>query len=335
MFSAAALKQWHQRLFALDDSGFEALAMEVFRYQANNNAVYQEYLSHLRISTGDVKHLHQIPFLPIELFKSREVVTGNFTPEVVFESSRTTGQVPSQHLVADAALYRQIYLEGFKRAFGDIDSYCILALLPSYLERSNSSLVHMAQGLMETSGHPANGFYLNNLGELSTAMQQLIKAGTPTLLLGVSFGLLDLAEQYPMDLQHIKIMETGGMKGRRKELLREELHEVLKSAFQVPHIYSEYGMTELLSQAYTDGTEWFAPPAWMRALARDAYDPFHTFNQPATATGALNIIDLGNIHSCAFVATADLTTIHPNGRAFKVLGRMDLSETRGCNLMVL
>lgn len=333
MFSAAALKQWHQRLFALDDLGFEALAMEVFRYQAAHNKVYKEYLGHLQISTADIEHLHQIPFLPIELFKSHEVITRNFTPEVIFESSRTTGQVPSQHLVADAPLYRYIFLEGFKRAFGDITNHCILALLPSYLERGNSSLVYMAQGLMEASGHPANGFYLNNLEELAAAIKQLLKVGTPTLLLGVSFGLLDLAEQHPMALQHINVMETGGMKGRRKELLREELHEVLKTAFQLPHIYSEYGMTELLSQAYTDGTEWFSPPPWMRALARDAYDPFHTFTQPAT--GALNIIDLGNIHSCAFIATADLTTIHPNGKEFKVLGRMDLSETRGCNLMVL
>ncbi len=333
MFSAEQLKQWHQRLFALDEEGFEALTLAVFQYQAAHNPVYAEYLRLRRISPASIHQLYQIPFLPIELFKSHHVITGNYTPEVVFESSRTTGQVSSQHLVVDAALYRNIYLEGFERAFGEIKDHCILALLPSYLERSNSSLVSMAQGLMDASQHPSNGFYLNNLQDLVEKLEQLIVNGTPTLLLGVSFGLLDLAEQHPMPLHHIKIMETGGMKGRRKELLREELHDMLKTAFQVPQIYSEYGMTELLSQAYTDGSDWFTPPPWLRALARDAYDPFHTFETPST--GALNIIDLGNIHSCAFIATSDLVTLHPNGAAFKVLGRMDLSETRGCNLMVL
>lgn len=332
MFSVDELKEWHKRLFALTDAGFEALALQVFRFQAVHNKVYNEYLAHHRIDVAQITQLHQIPFLPIELFKSHQVVTGQGEPDVIFESSRTTGQVPSKHFVLDKRLYHHIYVEGFRRAYGPIEDYCILALLPSYLERGNSSLVYMAQGLMSESNHPDNGFYLDNLQELQQALKRLIANGTPTLLLGVSFALLDLAEAYPMPLGHIQLMETGGMKGRRRELLREELHEVLKNAFNIPHVYSEYGMTELMSQAYTDGSEWFSPPTWMRALARDAYDPLDTFAQPAS--GALNIIDLGNIHSCAFIATSDLTAIHTDGKRFKVLGRMDMSETRGCNLMV-
>lgn len=332
MFSVEELKQWPERLFALQGAEFEALAIKVFQHQAMHNAVYKEYVQLHGIDISKVEHLHQIPFLPIELFKTHKVVTGNREADVVFESSRTTGQVPSQHFVLDAGLYNRIFVEGFKRAFGPIKDYCILALLPSYLERGNSSLVYMAQGLMSESKHPSNGFYLDNLTELTAKMEGLIKDGTPTLLLGVSFALLDLADEFKLPFEHIKVMETGGMKGRRKELLREELHDVLKNAFQLPHIYSEYGMTELLSQAYTDGSDWFSPPAWMRALARDAYDPLDTYATPSS--GALNIIDLGNIHSCAFIATSDLTTIHADGKRFKVLGRMDISETRGCNLMV-
>lgn len=332
MFSVEALKDWPRRLFALDDAGFEALALEVFRYQAQHNLVYAEYLAHHKVGASQVQQLHQIPFLPIEFFKSHQIVTGNNKPELIFESSRTTGQIPSKHLVLDASLYNNIYLEGFKRAYGAIEDHCILALLPSYIERGNSSLVNMAQGLMAASKHPDNGFYLDNLAELQQAIKRQIENQTPTFLLGVSFALLDLADEFALPFKHIKVMETGGMKGKRKELLREELHDILKSAFQLPHIYSEYGMTELLSQAYTDGSEWFSPPTWMRALARDAYDPLETYAQPAS--GALNIIDLGNIHSCAFIATSDLTTIHTDSKRFKVLGRMDLSETRGCNLMV-
>lgn len=332
MFSEVALKEWPLRLFSLSVDEFEPLALAVFRHQAAHNPVYRQYIQYRKLHPETIRQLHQIPFLPIEFFKTQPVVTGQPAIELVFESSRTTGQVPSQHRVASAALYRAIFLEGFKRAFGPIENHCILALLPSYLERGNSSLVYMAQGLMEASKHPANGFYLDNLAELGNVLEKLVEANTPTLLLGVSFALLDLAEQYPMPLQHIKIMETGGMKGRRRELLREELHEVLKASFKVPLIYSEYGMTELLSQAYTDGSDWFSPPVWMRALARDAYDPYHTFESPST--GALNIIDLGNINSCAFIATADLTTVAPDGQKFKVLGRMDQSETRGCNLLV-
>lgn len=332
MFSVEELKEWPRRLFTLDDAGFEPLALQVFRYQAKHNPVYAEYLGHHSIQVSKVLQLHQIPFLPIELFKSHQIVTGKGVAEMIFESSRTTGQIPSKHFVFDASIYHELYLEGFKRAYGPIEDYCILALLPSYLERGNSSLVYMAQGLMSKSSHPDNGFYLDNLSELNHALVRQVKNQTPTLLLGVSFALLDLANEFPMPLKHIKIMETGGMKGRRRELLREELHTILKDAFQLPHIYSEYGMTELLSQVYTNGSEWFSPPIWMRALARDAYDPLDTFTLPAS--GALNIIDLGNIHSCAFIATSDLTTIHSDGKRFKVLGRMDLSETRGCNLMV-
>ncbi len=332
MFSVEELKEWPKRLFALDDAGFEVLALEVFRYQAKYNPVYAEYIGHHKVEVSKVQQLHQIPFLPIELFKSHKVVTGIGEPELIFESSRTTGQIPSKHFVLDASIYNRIYLEGFKRAYGLIEGHCILALLPSYLERGNSSLVNMAQGLMAASNHTDNGFYLDNLAELQQAIKRQIEKQTPTLLLGVSFALLDLADEYPMPLKHIKMLETGGMKGRRRELLREELHAVLKDAFQLPHIYSEYGMTELLSQAYTDGSEWFNPPTWMRALTRDAYDPLDTFDKPAS--GALNIIDLGNIHSCCFIATSDLTTINHDSKRFKVLGRMDLSETRGCNLMV-
>jgi hypothetical protein len=332
VFSVEELKQWPERLFSLQDADFEALAIKVFRYQATYNEVYSKYVQLRNVDIEKVERLYQIPFLPIELFKSHIVITGHATPELVFESSRTTGQISSQHVVLDAGLYHKIYFEGFKRVFGTVKDHCILALLPSYLERGNSSLVYMAQGLMKESGHPDNGFYLDNLVELTTAIKGLLNAGTPTLLLGVSFALLDMAEEFVLPLGHIKVMETGGMKGRRRELLREQLHDILKSAFQLPHIYSEYGMTELLSQAYTDGSEWFAPPTWMRVLARDAYDPLDTYATPAS--GGLNVIDLGNIHSCAFIATSDLTAIHSDGRRFKVLGRMDISETRGCNLMV-
>jgi phenylacetate-coenzyme A ligase PaaK-like adenylate-forming protein len=320
------------RIFAIhDDEQFRELALEVFRLQAEGNPVYKTYLKHLGIPPVNVSILEDIPFLPVELFKNHRVVTGNRDHEVLFESSGTTGEDTSKHYICDLEIYRRSFTSTFRLFYGDPSRYCILALLPSYLERKHSSLVYMAHELISLSGHPGSGFYLNEYKGLIRQLETLENEGQPTLLLGVSFALLDLAENFPLGLNHTIVMETGGMKGRREEITREELHERLCLGFKVGSIHSEYGMTELLSQAYSKKDGVFQTPPWMKVLIRDPYDPLRMV--PLDRSGGINIIDLTNLHSCSFIATQDIGKPTSDG-GFEVLGRFDNSDIRGCNLML-
>ena len=311
---------------------FRATALEVFNYQARHTPVYRDYLSALRVDPKKVNEVDQIPFLPIEFFKSHQVMVEWKKAEVVFESSGTTGTNPSSHNVADASLYEKSFTTAFRQFYGKPKNICILALLPAYLERSGSSLVYMMDHLIKESKHPDSGFYLDNLDELASLLEKRNADGHPTLLVGVSFALLDLAEQYPMVLsENIVVMETGGMKGRRKEMVRSELHEQLKKAFGLGAVHSEYGMTELLSQAYSKGEGLFTCPPWMKILIRDPNDPLSLLG--TGQSGGINVIDLANLNSCSFLATGDLGKVHEDG-SFEVLGRFDHSDIRGCNLLV-
>jgi phenylacetate-coenzyme A ligase PaaK-like adenylate-forming protein len=322
-----------QDIFQIQDqSTFRAFALEVFYYQARYTAVYRDYLAALGVKPSSVRTLEQIPFLPIEFFKSHTVIVEWKQAEVVFESSGTSGTNPSFHHVPDASLYHKSFTTAFRQFYGDPYNYCILALLPNYMERSGSSLVHMMEHLITGSGHPDSGFYLENLDELASLLRKRNEDRQATLLVGVSFALLDLAEQHPMALgDHIVVMETGGMKGRRTEMIRSELHETLRSAFGLETIHSEYGMTELLSQAYSRGDGLFHCPPWMKVLVRDPNDPLTLL--PPGQTGGINVIDLANLNSCSFIATGDLGKTHEDG-SFEVLGRFDHSDVRGCNLLV-
>jgi len=311
---------------------FRATALQVFYYQTRHTPVYRDYLAALGVEPSSVNELEQIPFLPIEFFKSHSVLVEWKNAEVIFESSGTSGTTPSLHHVADVSLYNKSFTSAFRQFYSDPNTYCILALLPAYLERSGSSLVHMMDQLITDSGHPDSGFYLNNLEELALLLQKRNEDRQPTLLVGVSFALLDLAEQYPMTLgDHIIVMETGGMKGQRKEMVRGELHEQLKTAFGQDFIHSEYGMTELLSQAYSKGDGLFRCPPWMKILVRDPNDPLELLD--AGQSGGINVIDLANVNSCSFIATGDLGKVYEDG-SFEVLGRFDHSDIRGCNLLV-
>lgn len=323
-----------QNIFSISSqTEFESLALKIFSFQFENNPVYQTFCQYVKKSPSNVRRIEEIPFLPIEFFKSHKViVASNKTPQTVFESSGTTGSVTSKHYVHDLSLYQKSYQKGFTSFYDPIESYCILALLPSYLERKGSSLLYMVNDLVTRSQHPSSGFYLYDFKALYEKLVQLEKEKTKTLLIGVSFALLDLAEQYPLPLKHTTIMETGGMKGRRKELIREELHNILKTAFGVPKIHSEYGMTELLSQAYSQGDGLFKTPNWMKIQTRDPEDPFT--RQSHGKTGGVNVIDLANVNSCSFIATEDLGKTYADG-SFEILGRFDQSDVRGCNLMAL
>jgi phenylacetate-coenzyme A ligase PaaK-like adenylate-forming protein len=315
---------------------FETIALQVFNYQFLNNALYRDFCNALRIDPLSVEQVTQIPFLPVSFFKTHAVLTGQSpesTPaaELVFESSGTTGETPSRHYVQDASIYERSLLQGFEQFYGDPAQYAILALLPSYLERKNASLVHMATTLMKKSGHPDNGFYINEWERLQQVLARLEANKQKVLLLGVTFALLDFADAYPMHLAHTIVMETGGMKGRRAELTRHEVHAVLKEQWQLKQVHSEYGMTELLSQAYAAADGLFSCTDTMRVLVRDINDPLDV---KTTGSGVLNIIDLANINSCSFIATEDIGTIAADG-TFEVLGRMDHSALRGCSLMVV
>ena len=311
---------------------FRATALEVFNYQSRYTPVYRDYLSALRVDPQKVTQVDQIPFLPIEFFKSHPVMVEWKKAEVVFESSGTTGTNPSSHNVADASLYEKSFTTAFRQFYGKPKNICILALLPAYLERSGSSLVYMMDHLIKESKHPDSGFYLDNLDELASLLEKRNADGHPTLLVGVSFALLDLAELHPRVLsENIVVMETGGMKGRRKEMVRSELHEQLKKAFGLGAVHSEYGMTELLSQAYSKGEGLFTCPPWMKILIRDPNDPLSLLG--TGQSGGINVIDLANLNSCSFLATGDLGKVHEDG-SFEVLGRFDHSDIRGCNLLV-
>jgi phenylacetate-coenzyme A ligase PaaK-like adenylate-forming protein len=311
---------------------FDKLALKVFRFQYENNSVYREFCDFLKTDVQKVKTIQQIPFLPIQFFKSHEVVSNSNPIQTIFISSGTTGMVTSKHLVTDVSIYEESYRKAFSQFYGNIEDYVVLALLPSYLEREGSSLIHMVDDLIQLSKHPESGFYLHNYDALSEKIIQLDQSGQNVILIGVTYALLDLIEKQSFQLENTIIMETGGMKGKRKEMIREELHQELCNGFGVKSIHSEYGMTELLSQAYSLGDGIFECPSWMQISIRDTEDALSYIRDGKT--GGINVIDLANINSCSFIATQDLGKKYSNG-SFEVLGRFDHSDIRGCNLMVV
>jgi len=316
-------------LLHINAQTFDDVALAMFFYQYGNNIIYKEFVNALRIHPEDVKEVSQIPFLPISFFKTHKIITGEKKTALVFESSGTTGEIPSRHYIGDSDLYKLSLLQGFQEFYGKPEDYMILALLPSYLERSGSSLVHMVKVLMEVGGHKESSFYLNEFEKLHITIQELERKGQKTLLLGVTFALLDFAAQYHMQLQHTIVMETGGMKGRREEMTRTEVHEILKRQWQIPDINSEYGMTELLSQAYSKKDGVFYAASTMKVMVRDMNDPLDI---KKNGVGGINVIDLSNRDSCAFIATEDIGHLNLEG-SFEVLGRMDHTALRGCSLM--
>ena len=321
-----------QQIFEINNGEqFTDAALQVFRHQAQNCTVYREFIKGLRVDIDGVKTVEQIPFLPIEFFKSHTVVSNTDAVEVIFTSSGTTGMITSRHPVTDVSWYVESFRKAFELFYGDIKAYTVLALLPAYLERKGSSLIYMAEDLIKQSNNPDSGFYLYNHEELYNQLKKQQQADKPTLLLGVTFALLDFVEEHQVDFPELIVMETGGMKGRRKEMIREELHDILTKGFGVDAIHSEYGMTELLSQAYSKGNGIFNTPPWMRIITRDTNDPV-TLMQDGKA-GGINIIDLANINSCSFLATQDLGRVYADG-SFEVLGRFDNADIRGCNLLI-
>ncbi len=320
------------RVFEIkDEASFRETALEIFRLQSRHNPVYREYIRSLKRNPEDVRELSEIPFLPVEFFRSHKVLMEGITVKRVFESSGTGTGLRSRHYIADTGLYEKSFISTFRHFYSDPRRYCILALLPSYLERKNSSLVYMADGLIRMSAHAGSGFFLDNTGELIELITNCEEQQIPCLLLGVSFALLDLAEHFSLALDHTIVMETGGMKGRREEITREAMHSLLESRWGISQVHSEYSMTELLSQAYSKGKGLFRCPSWMKIMVRDIYDPFSYL--PPGVNGAINIIDLANIYSCSFIESRDLGKLLPDG-SFKVSGRLDNSDIRGCNLLV-
>ena len=324
------------KIFNVTAVNFTETALEVFRFQYNNNAVYRQFCTALHINESSVSSIEKIPYLPIAFFKTHTVTTTAFNPEMIFESSGTTQTINSKHLVKDIGLYQKSFNKAFRLFYGDVKNYCILGLLPSYLERNNSSLVMMVNELIQQSGHPQSGFYLNNYQQLKNTIEQLEQQQQPTLLIGVTFALLDFAEQFPQPLFYTRIMETGGMKGRKKEMTRQQVHLVLQKAFQLPQIQSEYGMTELLSQAYSKRNGIFNTPPWLKILIREEDDPFAIYSnkEGVISSGAVNVIDLANLYSCSFLATDDAAKLYADG-SFEILGRLDHSDIRGCSLLAL
>ncbi|CAM1372399.1 Acyl transferase [Tenacibaculum litoreum] len=311
---------------------FNKTALLVFKHQFTNNKVYRSFCDLIYVHPSDVNTIEQIPFLPIQFFKTREVLSSTDEIQETFTSSGTTGSTTSKHLVTDLSWYETSYLKGFEYFYGNIEDYVVLALLPNYLERKGSSLIYMVDDLIKLSKHPESGFYLNNLDELAQKLTHLDSQGKKVLLIGVSFALLDLVEQYEFNLSNTIIMETGGMKGRRKELIRNELHAILSNGFGVNEIHSEYGMTELLSQGYSKGNGLFNCPPWMQILTRDTEDALTILLKGKS--GGINVIDLANYNSCSFIATQDLGKVYQDN-SFEIIGRFDNSDIRGCNLMVL
>ncbi len=320
-------------IFGVNDRGsFLNLAINTYQYQLSNNQIYKEFVTCLGKERSAVSSLSGLTFLPVEFYRNHKIITGNLKEETVFESSGTAGVNPGKHYVSDLSLYEESFLRSFNIFYGDPKEYMIAALLPSYVERSGSSLVYMANALINISSHRLSGFYKENPLELIDAINTAKAENYKVLLLGVSFALLDLAEAYSPDLSGVIVMETGGMKGRRKEVTRQELHKVLKEKFNVPAIHSEYGMTELLSQAYSKGDGIFYCPPWMKILIRDTHDPL-TVHLDKGVTGGINIIDLANINSCSFISTGDLGRLRED-EGFEVIGRFDSSDIRGCNLLI-
>jgi phenylacetate-coenzyme A ligase PaaK-like adenylate-forming protein len=321
-----------QRIFSIkNEQQFNATALQVFRRQAENCIIYKEFIRGLNIDPAKVHSINEIPFLPIEFFKTHAIISSADHVKVVFTSSGTTGITTSSHFVTDVSWYVESFRSAFRLFYGDIENYTILALLPSYLERKDSSLIYMADDLIKQSNNPDSGFFLYNHDELYQQLKKRHDVQKPTLLIGVTFALLDFVEHYNINFPELIVMETGGMKGRRKEMIREELHEQLCKGFGVDVIHSEYGMTELLSQAYSKGNGIFTCPPWMKIITRDTNDPM-TFLSNNT-TGGINVIDLANINSCSFIATQDLGKVYADN-SFEVLGRFDNSDIRGCNLLI-
>lgn len=310
---------------------FERAALTIFNVQVRENIVYRDFVEGLKLDPEKVTSVDKIPFLPIDFFKTHKIISGKGNVEKIEQVFTSSGAVQSRHYVKELAVYEKSYREGFKHIYGPVENYCVLALLPSYLEREGSSLIYMADDLIKRSGHPMSGFYLNNYDDLIQKLELLEAKGQKVLLLGVTYALLELAEMHKFKLKHTTIMETGGMKGKRREMVREELHAVLCNSFGVNVIHSEYGMTELLSQAYSKGNGVFYCPPWMTVMIRDTNDPFACMSD--SRTGGVNVIDLANIYSCSFIATQDLGKRYPDG-SFEILGRFDNSDLRGCNLLV-
>jgi phenylacetate-coenzyme A ligase PaaK-like adenylate-forming protein len=351
------LSKYDHKIFALSEKSFEPLALEVFRFQYVNNPVYHDYINALGVDSASILSIEQIPFLPIRFFKSHSIKTTAFDARLIFESSGTTGSVNSRHFVKDLSLYEKSFTNGFEFFYGPVKDWCIIGLLPSYLERGNSSLVYMVNDLIKQSHHSKSGFYLGEYEKLFGIINELEKAKQKTILIGVTFALLDFAEKNSFPLHHTVVMETGGMKGRRDEMIREEVHAIIKKSFGVPAVQSEYGMTELLSQAYSKANGIFLCPPWMKVAIRDEDDPLFVqsgvpnqefrardpklekvFTTPGFRLpglpGAINIIDLANIYSCSFIATDDAGKLYKDG-SFEVLGRIDNSDIRGCSLMMI
>jgi hypothetical protein len=339
--------QWKDKVLSVTKQDFEKRALEVFRFQYEHNLIYQQYVNALQADVAAVRSLAQLPFLPIRFFKTHAVKTTAFDTSTIFESSGTTGMVNSRHYVKNADLYTESFIKGFELFYGPVKDWCIIGLLPSYLERQNSSLVYMVNKLIEKSGHAGSGFYLQDWKQLFHTLTALQSKKQKTLLIGVTFALLDFAEAYASQIRpgffdHTVVMETGGMKGRRKEMIRQEVHDILQKAFHVSHIHSEYGMTELLSQAYSNGNGIFQCPPWMKIVMREEDDPlalkelttFEKLSTLSTLSGAINVIDLANVYSCSFIATDDAGKLYSDG-SFEVLGRIDNSDLRGCTLLVV
>jgi phenylacetate-coenzyme A ligase PaaK-like adenylate-forming protein len=325
------VEEFVNNIFSVTPECFTRHALKVFNYQYTHNQVYQDWVKAFGVNPSSIQSINDIPYLPVSFFKSHNVVSGKFEPQVVFESSGTTQNVNSRHQIKDIDLYRRSFIEGFEKFYGNINNWCIVALLPSYLERTGSSLVMMVDELIKLSAHDNSGFYLYDFQRLASTLQELENRKQKTLLMGVTFALLDFAEQFPMQLRFTTVMETGGMKGRRKEMIRQEVHSVLSEKLGVELVHSEYGMTELLSQGYSSGEGVFRTVPWMKILLRDEDDPLSIKQK---GRGLINVIDLANIYSCSFLATDDVGTLYSDG-SFEVLGRFDDSDIRGCSLMVV
>jgi phenylacetate-coenzyme A ligase PaaK-like adenylate-forming protein len=320
-----------ERIKNLKNEDFDEVALAVFHFQYEYNAIYRKFIEFLKINPKEIFSLDKIPFLPVQFFKKYDIKTGDFQEETIFTSSGTTGQISSKHFVKSVDDYLENTLVGFEKFYGSVENYCVLALLPSYLEREGSSLVVMAQEFIERSKYSQSGFYLYENEKLIAQLIDNQKNNIPTLLLGVTFALLDLADASEVDLSNVILMETGGMKGRRKEITREELHFYLKKKFNIQSVHSEYGMTELLSQGYSKGDGIFECCDTLKVITKEINDPFT--NQYFGKNGVINLIDLANLDSCAFIATEDVGVLYEN-QSFEIKGRLDMSEMRGCNLMV-
>jgi phenylacetate-coenzyme A ligase PaaK-like adenylate-forming protein len=321
-----------EQIFGIkSEKDFKEIALQIFQYQAIHNPIYSEFLKHLNIDISDVNEIKEIPFLPINFFKEHKIVTGTAEIECIFSSSGTTASAQSKHFVSDVKVYEESYTKAFQQFYGNIEEICILALLPNYLERDGSSLIYMVNDLIEKSANPQSGFFLYNTNQLFDILNQCKSSNQKTVLIGVTYALLDFVEKHQIHFPELMVMETGGMKGKRKEIIREDLHQTLQIGFGVSSIQSEYGMTELLSQAYSKGEGIFNCPPWMKVLIRDTNDPLTLVENGKT--GGINVIDLANLNSCSFIATQDLGKTHSQN-TFEVLGRFDNSDIRGCNLLV-